>query len=211
MTPWTLRYLEWIKKEVTFEEEALQWTLEEYMNKVEHCSLRITRLDGLIDKAVENAPEAMREVVAALQALRGIGKVTAVTIVAEVGQLSRFPTARQSMGYIGTVPSEHSSGETIRRGGITKTGNAHIRRIIIEVAWLQRHKQMLSQAVKLRQERLDPEIQEIALKAMHPLHDRYFRLTARGKSKQQVVTAVGRELLGFIWAIGILVERKNAA
>ncbi|MFZ5859457.1 MAG: transposase [Spirochaetota bacterium] len=112
MTPWTLRYLEWIKKEVTFEEEALQWTLEEYMNEVEHCSLRITRLDGLIDKAVENAPEAMREVVAALQALRGIGKVTAVTIVAEVGQLSRFPTARQSMGYIGTVPSEHSSGET---------------------------------------------------------------------------------------------------
>ena len=211
MRAWTQHYLEWIKREVKFEQLAQQWTLEDYLNEVEHCSLRVTRLEETIDKAVESAPATMREVVEALQSLRGIAKVSAVTIVAEVGQLSRFETARQPMGYSGTVASEYSSGKKTLRGGTTKTGNAHLRRIVVEAAWSQRHGPILSRALKIRQEGLDPEIQEIAMKAMHRLHSRYMRLLAKGKCPQQVVTAVGREMLGFIWAIGVAVERKNAA
>lgn len=211
MTPWTQKYMDWIKGSVRFEQQAQQWTLEDYINEVEHCSLRIIRLEGLIDQAVETAPATMKTVIEALQGLRGIAKVSAVTIVAEVGQLSRFPTARQFMGYSGTIPSEHSSGESVRRGGITKTGNSHLRRIVVEAAWSQRHKPILSGARKLRMVNLNPEVQEIASKAMHRLYNRYTRLTAREKCKQKVVTAVARELLGFIWAIGIEVEKRNAA
>jgi transposase len=168
-------------------------------------------LEGLIDEAVKSAPETMREVIAALQALRGIAVMSAVTIAAEVGELSRFATARQLMGYSGAVASEHSSGERTRRGHITKTGNAHLRRIVIEAAWSQRFRPVLSKNLKARQEGLPPEVIEIASKAMHRLHSRYNKLMAKGKNKQQVVTAVARELLGFIWAIGVSVERKNAA
>jgi transposase len=203
--------MDWIKGSVRFEQLAQQWTFEDYINEVEHCSLRINRLEVLIDKAVEAAPEAMKAVVEALQALRGIGRVSAVTIVAEVGQLSRFSTARQFMGYSGTIPSEHSSGESVRRGSITKTGNSHLRRIVVEAAWSQRHLPILSGARKLRMVNLSPQIQEIAAKAMHRLYNRYTRLTAREKCKQKVVTAVARELLGFIWAIGVEVETRTAA
>jgi transposase len=208
---WTQRYIDWIKSEIKFEEPAQQWTLEDYLNEVEHCSLRITRLEGLIDKAVESAPAEMREVIEALQALRGIAKVSAVTIVAEVGRLSRFPTARQLMGYSGAVASEYSSGAKTHRGGITKTGNAHLRRIVVEAAWSQRFKPILSRAMKIRQVNLSPEIQEIATKARNRLHQRYMTLLMKGKNKQQVVTAVARELLGFVWAIGVLVEGKKVA
>ena len=211
MRVWTQRYLEWIKREVSFEEKAQQLTLADYLNEVEHCGLRIARLEKSIDETIESAPEAIKGVIEALQALRGVAKINAATIVAEVGRLSRFPTARQFMGYSGTVSSEYSSGEKTRRGGITKTGNAHLRRIVVEAAWSQRYKPILSRAIKERQEGLDPEILEIATKARIRLHSRYVRLLARGKSKQQVVTAVAREMLGFIWAIGIAVEHKTAA
>jgi transposase len=189
---------------------AQQCTLEDYLNEVERCSLRITRLEEEIDKAVASAPVVMREVVEASQALRGIAKVSAVTIVAEVGQLSRFDTAGQLMGYSGAVASEYSSGKKTLRGGITKTGKAHLRRIVVEAAWSQRCRPILSRVLKLRQEGLDPEIQEIAMKAMHRVHSRYIRLLAKGKCPQQVVTAERREMLGFIWAIGVAAERKNA-
>ena len=209
--PWTKKHLEWIKTKVQFEEKAQQWTLEDYVNEIEHCGQRIERLEGRIDEAVKSAPGTMREVIAALQALRGIAAISAVTIVAEVGELSRFATARQLMGYSGAVASERSSGERTSRGHITKTGNAHLRRIVVEAAWTQRFRPVLSKHLKARQEGLDPEVIEIASKAMHRLHSRYERLSIKGKNKQQVVTAVARELLGFIWAIGVAVERKSAA
>jgi transposase len=211
MTAWTQAYLAWIKSGVKFSEKASQWVLEDHLNEVEHCAQRIKRLENLIDEAVKAAPESMREVIAALQALRGIAAMSAVTIVAEVGRLSRFETARQLMGYSGAVASEHSSGQKTQRGHITKTGNAHLRRIIVEAAWSQRFKPILSQTRKLRQEGLDPGVIEIASKAMHRLHQRYVLLLGRGKAKQQVITAVARELLGFIWAIGVAVESSKAA
>jgi transposase len=168
-------------------------------------------LEGLIDEEVKSAPETMREVIAALQALRGIAAISAVTIAAEVGELSRFATARQLMGYSGAVASEHSSGERTSRGHITKTGNAHLRLTVVEAAWSQRFRPVLSKHLKARQEGLPSEVIEIASKAMHRLHSRYIKLMAKGKNKQQVVTAVARELLGFIWAIGVAVERQSAA
>jgi hypothetical protein len=110
------------------------------------------------------------------------------------------------MGYSGAVAREHSTGERIRRGGITKTGNAHLRRIVIEAAWAYRHRPMLGPALRKRQAPASADVKAIAWKAQHRLHARYRALTARGKCKQQVVTAIGRELLGFIWAIGVRVE-----
>jgi transposase len=211
MKPWTERYLDWVRREVKFEQPAQQATLEDYLEQVVHQGERIKRLEKNIDEAVESAPESMRAVVKALQALRGVAKMTAVTIVSEVGQLSRFAKATQLMGYSGAVPSEHSSGERTRRGGITKTGNAHLRRVLVEAAWCQRLVPTLTRTLRQRQEGLSAEVVEIATKARHRLHARYRRLAARGKSHQQVVTAIARELLGFVWAIGVAVERKAAA
>ena len=207
---WTEKYLDWIKREVSFDQRAQQLTLEDYLAEVDHPGLRIARLDEAIDEAIEQVPEEMRELIQALQALRGIAKVGAVTIVAEVGTLSRFEHPRKLMGYSGAVSSEHSSGAKTRRGGITKTGNAHLRRVIVEAAWAQRYKPVLSSMMRKRQEGLSAEVQEIASKARQRLHSRYMRLLGKGKSKQEVVTAVAREMLGFIWAIGVSVERAQA-
>jgi transposase len=211
MTAWTQRHLDWIRREVKFEQFAQRATLEDYLEEVDHLGQRIARLEKAIDEALEGAPETMKAVVSALQALRGVAKMTAITIVAEVGQLSRFPKARQLMGYSGAVASEHSSGERTSRGGITKTGNAHLRRVLVEAAWSQRFAPSLTRRLRERQVGLSAEVLEIAAKARHRLSARYRRLLARGKSKQQVVTAIARELLGFVWAIGVEVERKAAA
>ena len=208
---WTQRHLDWIRQEVKFDQFAQQATLEDYLAEVDHLGQRIVRLEKAIDEAVDGAPETMKAVVSALQALRGVAKMTAVTIVAEVGQLSRFPKARQLMGYSGMVSSEDSSGERTRRGAITKTGNAHLRRVLVEAAWCQRYKPTLSRVLRARQEGLPAAVVEIAAKARHRLSARYRRLLARGKPKQQVVTAIARELLGFVWAIGVEVERKAVA
>jgi len=180
--------------------------LLDYLNEVEHAELRIARLNLAIEEAVKLTPPKMRAVIQALQALRGIAQVAAVSIVAEVGEVSRFTRARQLMGYGGITASEHSSGEGSWRGGITKTGNAHLRRVVVEAAWAYRHRPSLGVALRKRQEVVSEEIREIAWKAQHRLHTRYRKLTARGKDKGKVVTAIGRELLGFIWAIGVKVE-----
>ncbi len=211
MRAWTDRYLDWIRREVKFEQFAQQATLEDYLAEVDHLGQRIVRLEKAIEEALEGAPPTMKAVVSALQALRGVAKMSAITIVAEVGQLSRFAKARQLMGYSGAVASEDSSGNRTRRGGITKTGNAHLRRVLVEAAWCQRYKPTLTRALRARQEGLPAAVVEIAAKARHRLSVRYRRLLARGKPKQQVVTAIARELLGFMWAIGVEVERTAEA
>ena len=208
MRAWTQRHLAWVKT-VRFDEPAQNATLLDYLHEVEHAVTRLARLGRAIDEAVTAAPAAMRAVIEALQALRGVALVSAVTIVAEVGQLSRFPQARQLMGYSGLGAREHSSGARIRRGGITKTGNAHLRRIIVEAAWAYRHRPMVGGVLKKRQAAVHPNVIALAWKAQHRLHGRYYRLLGRGKCPQQVVTAVARELLGFVWAIGVLVETQH--
>jgi len=210
VTAWTIAYMSWAKK-LQFDQPAQQATLEDYVHEVEHARERIVRLERAIDEAIETLPERMRAVVDGLQALRGIAKISAVTVVAELGEISRFNKPRQLMGYSGTVSSEHSSGERIRRGGITKTGNAHLRRIVVEAAWAYRHRPSIGTTLAIRQKQTTAEVTEIAWKAQHRLHGRYRKLLAKGKNKQQVVTALARELLGFIWAIGVTVEQPFKA
>jgi len=208
MNAWTQTHLTWVKT-VHFEHAAQEATLLDYLHEVEHMADRLERLERAIDEAVKTAPERMRAVIEALQALRGIALVSAVTIVAEVGELSRFTTPRQLMGYSGAVASEDSTGTRVRRGAITKTGNAHLRRVVIEAAWAYRYRPAVGATLRKRQAAASEEVKAIAWKAQHRLYARYRHLTARGKCKQETVTAIGRELLGFIWAIGVKVEEAQ--
>jgi transposase len=208
---WTQKYMTWIKEKVHFDQPAQEATLLDYVHEVEHMAERIECLEKAIGEAIEKAPAEMRAVVEALQALRGVAKTTAVTIVAELGSLSRFNNPRQLMGYSGLVSSEFSTGNRVQRGRITKTGNAHLRRVIGEAAWAYQHRPWVGGALLKRQQGLDQEIKDIAWKAQGRLHTRYKKLSARGKNKNQVVTAIGRELLGFIWAIAVRTETRCAA
>jgi len=207
---WTLKYMTWIKEQVHFDQPALEATLLDYVHEVDHMAERIQRLETAITEAIQTAAPEMRAVVGALQALRGVAQITAVTVVAELGSLSRFQSPRQLMGYSGLVSSEFSSGNRIRRGGITKTGNAHLRRVIVESAWAYQYRPWISGFLLRRQRdlNLEPDVKEIAWKARWRLHTRYKKLAAAGKKKPQIVTAVGRELLGFIWAIAVRTEAK---
>ena len=205
---WTQAYGNWVKQ-IHFTQAARESTLLDYLHEVEHMAERVKRLEQAIAEAVQVASPQMQEVVRGLQALRGIAQISAVTLVAELGELSRFESARQLMGYSGAVPSEDSSGQRTRRGGITKTGNAHLRRIAIEAAWSYRLRPGVGPALRKRQEGVSEEIKEIAWKAQHRLHKRYTRLSAAGKDQRKIITAVGRELLGFIWAIGIKAEASS--
>ena len=208
MTPWSDRHLRWLRQ-VHFEQPAQEATRLDYLHDVDHAADRIIRLERAIDTAIQTAPAKMRDVINALQALRGIARMAAVTIVAEVGELARFARAPQIMGYAGMGPREYSSGSSIRRGGITKAGNAHLRRIAIEAAWAYRHRPALGAPLRKRQANLSEGVKAIGWKAQLRLHARYQRLLGRGKSSQHVTTAVGRELLGFVWAIAVAAERDH--
>jgi transposase len=203
---WTLKHLDWVRSKVHFEEAAQNATLLDYLHEVEHMAARITRLEQAIDAVLPTLPATMRAVIDGLQSLRGVAKVSAVTLIAELGQLSRFAHPRQLMGYAGIVSREHSSGERICRGAISKAGNAHLRRIVVEAAWSYRHRPAVGSTLAVRQKNAPATVTALSWKAQHRLHARYVRLIGRGKSKQQTVTAVGRELLGFIWAIGLEIE-----
>jgi transposase len=208
---WTGKHMDWVKRQVQFDQPALQATFLDYVHEVEHAADRLQRLEKAIDDAVAAAPAEVQEVVRALQALRGVGKLVAVSVVAEVGKLSRFSNPRALMGYSGLVSSEHSSGSRIQRGSITKTGNAHLRRVIVEAAWAYQHKPWIGGWLAKRQQGLDEETKTIAWKAQWRLCTRYKKLAAKGKNKPQIVTAIGRELLGFIWAIAVRAEARFQA
>jgi len=211
MKSWGKAYMLWVRGQA-FERFAENATFVDYLAEVDHAGERIVRLEKDLDQAVAEAPPEMRAVIEALQALRGVAKISAVTMVAEVGQVSRFEHPSQLMSYTGTVPSEHSTGGPgkAHRGGITKTGNAHLRRVVVEAGWNYRYRPAVQGKLRARQKNISEEIKAIAWKAQHRLHRRYRHLAARGKPQQQVVTAVGRELLGFIWAIGVKAEKAFA-
>ncbi len=202
---WTELYMAWVRQ-LRYEQWGQEATRLDYLHEVEHMGARVKRLEEAITEAVKLASPQVQEVVRGLQALRGIAEISAVTIVAELGQIARFENARQLMGYSGAVPRENSSGQRQQRGGITKTGNAHLRRIAIEAAWSYRLKPAVGPGLRKRQKDVPEPIKEIAWKAQLRLHKRYARLAAAGKDQRKIVTAVGRELLGFIWAIGVKVE-----
>lgn len=208
---WTKQYLEWIKSHVRFDQPALEATLSDYVDEVDHVAARIVKLEKAIDEAVQKAPAEIRAVVEALQALRGVAQTTAATIVSELGSLSRFPSPRQLMGYSGLVACEHTSGNRVQRGGITKTGNSHLRRVVVEAAWAYQHRPNVTGFLLRRQKKLalSDEVKKIAWRAQQRLHKRYKAFAIRGKNKNQIVTALGRELLGFIWAVAREAENQQ--
>ena len=208
---WTTKHREWIKSHVRFPQAALEATLADYVEEVDHVATRLVKLEKALDEAVRQAPPEIRAVIEALQALRGVAQTTAASIVSEVGCLSRFPTASDLMGYSGLVSSEHTTGNRVQRGGITKTGNAHLRRVVVEAAWAYQHRPNVIGYLLRRQKDLaiSDEVKDIAWKAQNRLHKRYKAMAARGKNKNQIVAALGRELLGFIWAIGVRTEQQQ--
>ncbi len=204
---WTERYFRWLAQ-VRYAQPAQEVTLRDCLNEFEHMTARVKRLEMAILELVKEVPEAMQQVIRGLQALRGVAHISAVTIAAELGNVSsRFESARKLMGYCGVFPSENSSGKRKRQGGITKCGNAHLRRIVMESAWCYRHWPRVGEKLRKRHGGVPAEILEIAWKAQNRLHKRYMKLTMAGKEHGKVVTAVGRELLGFIWAIAIRAEQ----
>ena len=208
---WCAKYLNWIKVHVHFEQPALEAALADYLQEVEHATERIIRLEQCIEEAVAQAPPETRAVIEALQALRGVARMTAATVVCELGSLARFQTPRQLMSYSGLVPREYSSGNRTQRGSITKTGNAHLRRVLVESAWAYRHRPAVNGRLLKRQRSLtlSDETKQIAWRAQQRLYKRYTAMMARGKHKHQVITALARELLGFLWAIAVHIETQH--
>jgi len=209
LNAWTRKHRLWLETQ-QFKYAAHTSTFVDYLHEVDHASERLARLEQAIDAAVQTAPGELRAVIDALQALRGVSKLSSVTLAVEVGSFSRFAKPSQLMSYSGTVPSEHSSGGRIRRGPITKTGNAHVRRIIGEAAWSYRFRPNIGVTIKRRQAGASDKVKEIAWKAQHRLNQRYRHLMGGGKQHNLTITAVGRELLGFVWAIGVQAEREYA-
>jgi len=195
---WTLPYRRWLTT-VRFDHPAQQVVLQDYIHSVHDAEERIARLTKQIEDLVPTW--SMAPVVEAFQAMRGVAFVVAVTVVAEVGDFIRFDNPRQVMAYLGLTPSEHSSGTAIRRGGITKAGNALARRVLIEGAWTYRMQARVSRKLHDRLEGLPQIVRDIAWKAQVRLCARYRRLAATGKPKVVVTTAIAREMVGFLWAI----------
>lgn len=196
-TKWTQTHLAWVRTQ-RFEWPALTTTFEDALSAVEAADERVGRLSTAIEEAT--ATWSGGPLVRALQAFRGIQTVTAATLAAEIGDFARFPHPRRLMAYLGLVPSEHSRGASRRQGPITRTGNGHVRRVLVAAAWSYRMRAQLSKAIAARNQGVAPGVRAIAWKAQKRLHKRYLRLILRGKSKQEVVVAVARELAGFIWA-----------
>lgn len=195
---WTQAHTRWFET-VRFEQPTQQIVFQEYVDTVLACNRRVQGLDEQLERVVRES--VFWQVIEALMALRGVNLLTATTIVAEIGDLHRFANAPQLMAYLGLVPSEHSSGPKQTRGGITKTGNGHVRRVLVEAAWTYRHPARKSAVLQRRAERTSEAVQDIAWKAQKRLCQRYRHLINRGKKSVQVCTAVARELAGFVWAI----------
>ena len=221
---WSVAHLRWLA-DIKMPHPAQQITLQEYINSIEENSERVDRLTDQILKliptwrmapVVEEVCDAhaaafgeLRDLLvvvragqrAAFQALRGVAAIVATTMVVEIGDLRRFENPRQLMAYLGLVPSENSSGQTTKRGGITKTGNSHARRALIEAAQTYSFPAKVSRVLLKRQEGLPREIKDISWKAQVRLCGRFRKLMAKGKNRNQTVTAIARELSGFMWAI----------
>jgi transposase len=196
---WSLGHLKWIKS-LMFEDEGDQTVLEEYRQALEQQTERLKKFQEKIEEVAKQPNYQKR--VSYLMALKGVQVLTAMTIIAEALDLRRFVDAPSFMAAIGVVPSESSSGELERRGNITKTGNSHLRRVLIESAWHYRHSSVAGKTLKKRRECLPAEVIEIAQHCDKRLNQKFRRMLNRGKERQKIAVAVSRELAGFIWAIG---------
>jgi transposase len=195
---WTGAYRRWLAM-VRFTHPAQQIVLQDYIDAIADAEARVERLTGQIADLLPSW--SLAPVVAAVQAMRGVGFIVAVTVVGEVGDFRRFDTPRQLMSYLGLTPSEHSSGTSVRRGGITKAGSGLARRALIEGAWSYRMQARVSPKLLARLEALPRVARDIAWKGQLRMCQRYRHLVAAGKAKVVVITAIAREMAGFIWAI----------
>jgi transposase len=196
---WSKAHAGWLCDQM-FDHPAHHIVLAEYRQAIEEAEVRLDRLTGQV--AETTGAWSMAPVVQAYQAMRGVSLVAAVTFVVEIGDVRRFDSPRQLMAYLGLVPSEASTGERVRRGGITKAGNSRARRVLIEGAWTYRFPARMSRPIQERQEGLPMAVREIAWKGQVRLCGRYRKLTAAGKLKAVTVTAIAREMAAFLWAIG---------
>jgi transposase len=195
---WNAAHLRWLAR-VVCPTPAQQIVFQEYVRAVSEQAERLQRREGELHEAVKGW--RLSPVVDAVQALRGLDLTGAVTLIAEVGDLTRFDRPRKLMSYLGLTPSEYSSGAHRRQGGITKAGNGHARRALVEGAWAYRYPAKVSRHLQLRLEKLPREVQAIGWKAQRRLCKRYRQLSARGKHVNQVVVAIAREMAAFAWAI----------
>jgi transposase len=195
--PWSKRHATWLR-EHTWPLPALDHTHRACLRAVDEALARLRSVED--DLRTLLALEPLRPRVERLRCFRGMDDLTALTIAAEVGDPRRFASAPRAMAFVGLVPSEHSSGTKRARGAITKTGNAHLRRVLVEAAWHYRHRPFVGAALRRRQQGAPAAIVAQAWTAQQRLHRRYHRLAARGKPTQHVITAVARELTGFVWA-----------
>lgn len=203
---WTTRYREWLNS-LTFESSTLNLVFQEYYHQVTELEQRKQRLEKQIQYEAEKGFHA--PIIQALQVLRGISVLTATGLAAEVASFLRFGKAGQFMAFGGLVPSEESSGPLRKQGGITKTGNKHIRWLLIESAWSYRYKPAVRGELKKRQEGQPASITAISWKAQQRLHQKYQRLISKGKPPGKAITAVARELAGFVWAIAKEIELER--
>jgi transposase len=194
---WSKRHDAWLRAQ-TWPIPALDQTHRAYLRAVDEIVARLRAVEEDLRALLDLDP--LRARVQRLRCFRGIDDLTALTIAAELGDPRRFATAPSTMAFVGLVPSEHSSGAKRTQGGITKTGNAHLRRVLVESAWHYRHHPFVSATLRARQRGAPADVIARAWTAQQRLHRRYQRLSARGKPKQHVVTAVARELTGFVWA-----------
>jgi len=206
-TPWSRAHFRWIAT-LKMPHPAQQIVLQESLDALSECTERVNRLTEQIRQLL---PEwRMSPVVEALQTLRGVSLIVATTTIAELGDLTRFASPVELMSYLGLVPSEHSSGEKAKRGSITKTGNGHVRRVLVEAAWAYRRPARISAKLHGRQEGRPQKVCAISWQAQLRLCGRYKRLLAKGKASPLITTAIARELCGFMWAIANEVDTRTA-
>ena len=186
-----------------------QIVLKEYLDAVKQAEERVRGLNKELERALSNW--SLKPVVESLMALRGVQLLTAMSLVTELGDISRFDSPRQLMAYVGLVPSEHSSGGKTNRGRITKTGNGRVRRLLVEAAWCYRFPARRSYPMQKKAEKAAKQAQAIARKAQKRLCDRYRVLLRSGKIKGKITTAIANELSGFVWAIACAVMAEQTA
>jgi len=205
---WSAAYIRWLAAQ-KFEHSAQQIVFQDYVDAVRDARERLERFDAHIEELVP--AWSMAPLVAAYQAMRGVSILVAATFAVEVGDVRRFDSPRQLMAFLGLVPSERSTGESVKRGGLTLAGNRRARRVLVEGAWSYRHPARVTETIRKRLENLPKAVRDIAWKAQVRLSKRYRRMTTGGKKAPVVIAAIAREMAAFLWAIGREVEPRPIA
>jgi len=205
---WGVKYMEWLRG-LRFGAEAQSVTFRHYLCEIDRLVLARDHLTAEVERLMPTLSQ--EPLYRSLQALRGVSTIVAATLVCELGEFTRFPSAGRLMSYVGLTPSEHSSGARISRGSITKAGNGHARRALVEAAWAARLRPSRSITLQRRQHGLDPAVVDIAWKAQQRLHQRYVTLRGARRPQNLVIVALARELTGFVWSIAQTVAQSSAA